>query len=153
MDSRVAETEELLKFRARVRVSALCRNYVLYSVPPSYWATVCKTVRPMLLDRCLSCPVVQTKTDVGVLWPKVRWMKMPLGMEEGLGPGHIVLDGDPASPRRDTAPKISGPCLLWLNGWTNQNATWYGRRSRPRRHCVTWGPTAQQPPPHFSAYV
>jgi len=23
----------------------------------SFWATVCKTVRPMLSDRCLSCPV------------------------------------------------------------------------------------------------
>ena len=25
----------------------------------------------------------------------VRWIKMPLGKEVGLGPGHIVLDGDP----------------------------------------------------------
>jgi len=24
-------------------------------------------------------------------------IKMPLGMEAGLGPGHIVLDGDPAT--------------------------------------------------------
>jgi len=34
----------------------------------SFWATVCKTVRPMLWVRCpvcLSCPVC----DVGVLWP------------------------------------------------------------------------------------
>ena len=30
-----------------------------------FCATVCKTVRPMLSDRCLSCPVC----DVGVLWP------------------------------------------------------------------------------------
>jgi len=28
----------------------------------------------------------------------VGWIKMPLGMEVGLGPGHIVLDGDPALP-------------------------------------------------------
>jgi len=29
------------------------------------------------------------------------WIKMPLGMEVGLGPGHIVLDGDPApSPQK-----------------------------------------------------
>jgi len=32
------------------------------------------------------------------------WIKMPLGLEVGLGPGHIVLDGDPhgnghSSPR------------------------------------------------------
>jgi len=26
------------------------------------------------------------------------WIKMPLGGEVGLGPGHIVLDGDPAPP-------------------------------------------------------
>jgi len=31
---------------------------------------------------------------------------MSLGMQIGLGPGHIVLDGDPAPPpqKRDTAP-------------------------------------------------
>ena len=29
----------------------------------------------------------------------VGWIKMPLGMEVGLGPGHIVLDGDPANLR------------------------------------------------------
>jgi len=33
-----------------------------------FWATVCKTVRPMLSDRCLPCPVCPV-CDVGVLWP------------------------------------------------------------------------------------
>jgi len=28
----------------------------------------------------------------------VGWTKMKLGMEVGLGSGHIVLDGDPAPP-------------------------------------------------------
>jgi len=32
----------------------------------SFWATVCKTVRPMLSDRCVS---VLSVCDVGVLWP------------------------------------------------------------------------------------
>ena len=32
---------------------------------------------------------------------------MPLGMEVGLGPGYIVLDGDPAPPKRGIAPKFS----------------------------------------------
>jgi len=27
----------------------------------------------------------------------VGWIKMPLGMGVGLGPGNVVLDGDPAS--------------------------------------------------------
>jgi len=45
---------------------------------------------------------------------------MPLGREEGLGPGHIVSDGDPAPPpQRGTAP-ILGPCLLSPNGRQSQ---------------------------------
>jgi len=34
-------------------------------------------------------------------------MKTPLGMEVDLGRGHIVLDGNPATP------PLFGPCLLW----------------------------------------
>jgi len=46
---------------------------------------------------------------------------MPLGMEAGLGPGDIVLDGDPAPPKKDTAaPPLFGPCLLWPNGRPSQ---------------------------------
>jgi len=38
-----------------------------------------------------------------------EWIKMPLGMGVGLGPGHIVLDGKPAPPsqKRDTAPILA----------------------------------------------
>jgi len=32
------------------------------------------------------------------------WVKMPLGMEVGLGPGDFVLDGDPAPPKRSQRP-------------------------------------------------
>ena len=48
--------------------------------------------------------------------------KIPHGMEVGLGPGDFVLDGDPAVPKRGTSP-IFGPCLLWPNGWMDQDAT------------------------------
>jgi len=38
----------------------------------------------------------------------------------GLGPGQIVLDGDPAPlPKRGQRPSIFGPCPLWPNGWTD----------------------------------
>jgi len=56
----------------------------------------------MLSDRCLSvlsclsCPVCLSVTLVDCR-QTVGWIKMKLGMEVGLGPGHIVLD-------RDTAP-------------------------------------------------
>ena len=43
-------------------------------------------------------------------------MKMPLGMEVGLGPGDIVLDGDPALPKKGHSTRLFGPCLLWPNG-------------------------------------
>jgi len=46
------------------------------------------------------------------------WTKMPLGMEVGLGPGVLVLDGDPApTPQNEAEPLIFGPLLLWPNGW------------------------------------
>jgi len=148
-----------------------------------FWTTVCKTVRPMLLDRCpvLSvCLSVCPVCNVGALWPNdwvdqdetwqacrpqlwphcVRrgpssppqkgaepppqfsahvychqtagWIKMKLGRQVGLGPGHIVLDGDlsPSPPKRhspsgDPAPHSSlsplfGPCLLRPNGRPSQ---------------------------------
>jgi len=49
---------------------------------------------------------------------------MKLGMELGLGPGHIVLDGNPAPlPKKgSTAPPIAAH-VLWLTGWMDQDAT------------------------------
>jgi len=81
------------------------------------------------------------------------WIKMPVGMEVGLGPGHIVLDGDPAllSPQKEAQPPIFGPCLLWQNGWMDQNATWCGGRPRPWPHCLRWAPTSHSP--SFSAHI
>ena len=71
-------------------------------------------------------------------------IKMPLGMEVGVSPGDFVLDGDPA-PQKEGGPPIFGPCLLWPNSWMDQDATWYGGRPRPRRHCVRWGPSFPAP--------
>jgi len=45
---------------------------------------------------------------------------MPLGMEVGLGPGHIVLDGDPATPprKRGHSPQFSAHvCCGQTAGW------------------------------------
>ena len=62
-------------------------------------------------------------------WPRyciqtAGWIKMPLGVEVGLGPDHIVLGGDPAPPfllqKQDTP--IFGACLLWTNGCMVQHA-------------------------------
>jgi len=91
-----------------------------------FGGTVCKTVRFMLSDRWLS-----VVCNVDVLWPN-GWMDYDATCL-GLGPDHIVLDGDPALPQKGAAPNpVFGLCLLWPNGWTDQDATWYGDRFRPR---------------------
>jgi len=66
------------------------------------WATVCKTIcktiRPMLSDRCLSCPGLSVCLSVTLVYcgQTVGWIKMKLGTEVGLGPCDIVLHEDPA---------------------------------------------------------
>ena len=48
---------------------------------------------------------------------------MVLGTEVGLGPGHILLHGDPAPlPKKGQSPPIFGQFLLWLNGWMYEEA-------------------------------
>jgi len=62
-------------------------------------------------------------------------------MQVGLGPGHIVLDGDPAPLlKKGRSPPIFSPCLVWPNGCMDQDGTWHvgGPQSRP--HCARWGP-------------
>jgi len=112
----------------------------------SFWATVWKMVRPMLLVRCLSvclsCPVCLSVTFVHC-GQTVGPIKMKLGMQAGLGPGHIVLDGDPAPPppKGHSPYPIFGPYLFGPNGCMDQDATWYGARPQPRWLCVRWGPS------------
>ena len=66
-------------------------------------------------------------------------IKMPLGMEVGLISRDFVLDGDPAPlPKRRRSPSIFSSCLLWPNGWMDEDATLYGGWPRPRRYCVRW---------------
>jgi len=114
----------------------------------------------MLSDRC---PVCLSCLSVTLVYcdQTVGWIKMKLGTQIGLGPGHILLDGDAApSQRRGQSPPpspIFSPCLLWSNGWMDQDATWYEDWPWLRPHCVTWGSSSPKrgtaPPPQFSAHV
>jgi len=59
-------------------------------------------------------------------------------------------------PKKGAVPPIFGLRLLSPNGYMDQDATWYGRRPRPRRHCVRWGPSSLRlkgHSPQFSANV
>jgi len=35
---------------------------------------------------------------------------------------------------------IDSQCILWPNGWMDEDVTWYGGRPRPRPLCVRRGP-------------
>jgi len=71
------------------------------------------------------------------------WIKIPLGREVGLSPCDIELDGDPATlSQKGAEPPIFSPCLLWPNGWMDQDATWYGIRPQLRPHCVRREPSS-----------
>jgi len=162
----------------------------MYSVK-RFWATVCKTVRPMLSDRCLTvCPVC----DVGTLWPNgwmdqdetrharrprtwppcVRW-GLSFPSPKGHSPqfsAHICCDQMVDVPRRNLVwrqacqpkrhcvrcgpssfvPKkgqspfpIFCPCLLWPNGWMDQDGTWHGGGPRSRPQCAVWRPSSLSP--------
>jgi len=81
---------------------------------------------------------------------------MKLDTQVGLGPGHIVLNGDPVPLPKAEQPPIFGPYLLWPHGRMDQDAIWYGGRPRRRRLCVIrWLPRSpsskgvRAPPPKF----
>ena len=53
-------------------------------------------------------------------------------------------------PKRQIPPVFS-LCLLWPNGWMDQDATWYGGMPQCRPHCGRWRPSSSskkgaQPP-------
>ena len=110
----------------------------------SFWATVCKTVRPMLsvpcpvcLSVCPVCPVC----DVGVLWPN-GWTDQHETWHAGRPrPRQLCVRLGPSSlsPKGGLSPQIFGPCLLRPNGWIDEAGTWHGGRPQPRRLCVRWG--------------
>jgi len=48
-----------------------------------------------------------------------------------------------------TAPPIFGPCLLWPNGWMDQEATWYGDIHRPGHIMLDRDPLKRSTAPNF----
>ena len=135
----------------RFLYTALAQSFMsMYRTDVSvcYQTVVCPVLS--CLPVCLSVTFVHCGQTVGRI-------KMKLGMQVGLGPGHIVLGGDPAPPPlKGLSPPIFGPYLLRPNGCMDQDVTWYGGRPRPRRLCVRWGPRSPFPrgaDPQFSADI
>ena len=126
------------------------------SVQP-FWATICKTVRPMLLDHCLSVLSCLSCLQRGQM---VGWIKIKLDVQVGLGLGHIVLHGDPAPlPQRGGVdPQFSAHiCCGQMAAWIKLSLGMDRPRPRPRGLCVTWGPRSPsqkgEQSPQFSAHI
>jgi len=76
---------------------------------------------------CLSVMYVCLYVTLVYYSQMVGWIKIKLRTEVGHSRGHIGLDGDPAHPHpkgEHSPPPIFGACLLWRNGWMDQEATW-----------------------------
>jgi len=91
-----------------------------------FWATVCKTVRPILSDRCLSYAVLSVLSVTLVYSGQtVEWIKIKLVMGVGLGSGDNVLDGDPSPPpQTGTAPNFRPISVVAKRLDIDQDATW-----------------------------
>jgi len=85
------------------------------------------------------------------------WIKMALGMEVGLGPGHIVLDGGThlPSPKKEQSPQFSAHFSCGQTaGWTKM-ALGMEVGLGPG-DCVRWGPSSPEirhSPSQFLAHV
>jgi len=90
-----------------------------------------------------------------LLWPN-GWMDEYAAWytEVDLGPGHIVLDGVPHPAKGAQQPPLFSAHVYCGHSRPSQDATWYGGRPRPTRHCVRCGPSYPQKkgtptPPNF----
>ena len=102
-----------------MRVIINCYREIFHSITFfDFWATVCKTGRPMLSDRCLSLLSCLSVTLV-YCGQTVGQIQVKLGMQVGLSPGHIVLDGDRALPLpKGHSPQFSAHiCCGQMAGW------------------------------------
>jgi len=121
---------ELGSFRAhcvRVVEDVVKKFTFAISSPGEFIVSIDMTGRPFVkrFALCYRTLVLILATHHSVCGQNVGWIKIPLGTEVGLGPGHIVLDGDPQG-KRHSSPH------LWPNGWMDQDTTCYGGRPRPR---------------------
>jgi len=104
------------------------RRHLIYS-DVNFWATVCKTVRPMLSVRWLSCLSCMSACNVHALRPN-GWTNQDETWHAGRPRPwpHCIRWGP--SPHR-----IFDPYLLRPNGCMDQDVTWYGARPQLRRLC------------------
>jgi len=114
-----------------------------------FWATITSNGSPYATGPlsclvCLSVRLVYCGQTIG-------WMKMPLGREVCLGPGDIVLDGDPAPPSlvawssgrslvfgRCAFAVLCSTCSWWLTTYVRKPSA-IGQPTRPTQPLIFSG--------------
>jgi len=94
----------------------------------------------MLSDRCLyclsavymSCPVLSV--TLVYCGQTVGWIKMPLAVVVGLDPGHVVLNGDLAAPKRNTVANF-WPMSVVAKRLHRSRASMVGRQASAQATC------------------
>jgi len=90
-----------------------------------FWATVCKTVRPMLSDCCPDC--LSSVCNVGVLWPD-GWIDQDETRHGGKPRSwpYCTRWGSSYPSPKGAQLSIFSPWLLWLNSRPSQSllSTW-----------------------------
>jgi len=77
---------------------------------------------------------------------------MPFGKEAGLGPGDVVLDGDPALfPQRGIAPNFRSMSAV-AKRMDGSRYHLVGRQISAQLHCVRWGPNFRKPLSQIRAF-
>ena len=111
----------------------------------SGWATVCKTVCPMLSDRCPACPILSV-CDVGGLSPN-GWMDQDetLYADRPRPWRHYVRWGPSYPSRKGHSRQFSAHiCCGQMAAWID--ITWYGGRPGPMGTPLLLPKKGAQPP-------
>ena len=96
-----------VKFVIFVNISPLTKTLVTFV---SFWSTVCKTVRPVLSVHYLSVCLSVTLVYCG---QTVECIKMTLGVQVGLGHGHILWPWPHSVRWWPSSPPQRGTALLY----------------------------------------
>jgi len=71
--------------------------------------------------------------------------------------GSAARPPNKGSGARGRSPPFFGPCLLWPNGWMDQDGTWHGARPWSSPHCARWVHSSPSEKgterPQFSAHL
>ena len=84
----------------------------------------------------------------------IRWITRPHSAFATLCSMWTQLPPEKKGYSHSHSHRIFGPCLLWPNGWMDEEVAWYRSRPRLRPHCTRRGHSERgTASPLFSAHV